>query len=205
MSVKNHDKQELEKISEDFLKAHAKGKYDNRMLLIEPLIESYGYTIFPIPGLCEIAEAYIPAKPGYIFVDENQYLNASSYRFRFTIAEELAHILIHRPIFEGKSVAEITKIQEAFTDADYQTIERNAKYLAACILMPKNEFKSRFQHFHQIQSQQTSNSLKIHRYVARQLSMDFFVSVHSIALRAMQLGLIDQQQLEDLQESFSGQ
>lgn len=202
MSVKNYDKPSLEKISEDFLKHNAQGKYDNRMLLIEPLIESYGYQIFPIPGLAEIAEAYLPAKPGYIFVDEEQYLNGTSFRWRFTIAEELAHILIHRPIFEGKPIEEIIRIQEELSDADYQVIERNAKYLAGCILMPQHFFNDRFSHFVDIQSQKTSNSLKILKYVVRQLSMDFNVSCYSVAIRALHLGLIDQQQLDDLLECF---
>jgi Zn-dependent peptidase ImmA (M78 family) len=181
MSVKNYDKQSLEKISEDFLKKNARGKYDNRALLIESLIESFGYHIFPIPGLAEIAEAYIPAKPGYIFVDEQQYLNGTSFRWRFTIAEELAHILIHRPIFEGKTIKEITKIQDDFSDSDYQTIEKNAKYLAGCILMPRQIFMDRFTHFAEIQSQTTSNTLKILKYVVRQVSLDFNASCYTVS------------------------
>ena len=119
MPVKNHTNENLEKTAEDFLKKHAQGKYDGRALHIEALIESLGYYIFPVPGLIEIAEAYVPAKPGYIFVDEDQYQNASiSFRWRFTIAEELAHILLHRPIFEGKTAKQIEQIHNEFSDDD---------------------------------------------------------------------------------------
>lgn len=202
MSVKNYSNEDLEKTAENFLKKYAQGKYDNRALLVEWVIESFGYYIFPIPGLAEIAEAYIPAKPGYIFVDEEQYLNGTSFRWRFTIAEELAHILIHRPIFEGKSTKQIGQMQEIFSDDDYRIIEKNAKFLAGCILMPRAEFKARFIHFSEIQSQKTSNLLKILRYVVRQLSMDFNISCYSVSIRALHLGLIDQEQLDDLIESF---
>lgn len=203
MSVKNFDKHSLEKLAEDFLKQKAQGKFDHRSLLIEWLLESCGYTIFPVPGLAEIAEAYVPAKRGYIFVDEEQYLNGnSSFRWRFTLAEEFAHILLHRPLFEGKTTKEIVKIQDGFSDADYRTIEKNAKYLAGCILMPQGVFKERFAHFAAIQSQQTTNSLSILKYVVRQLSMDFNVSCYSVSIRALHLGLIDQEQLDDLLERF---
>ena len=50
MSVKNFDKHSLEKLAEDFLKQKAQGKFDHRSLLIEWLLESCGYTIFPVPG-----------------------------------------------------------------------------------------------------------------------------------------------------------
>jgi hypothetical protein len=202
MSVKSHSNANLEKIAEDFLKQYGQGKYDGLCLCIEWVIESFGYQIFPIPGLAEIAEAYIPAKPGYIFVDEEQYLTGISFRWRFTIAEELAHILIHRPLFEGKSAKQIAQIQEGFSDDDYRIIEKNAKFLAGCILMPRTDFQKRFDYFYEVQSQRTSNLLTILKYVVRQLSMDFFVSCHSVSIRALHLGLIDQQQLEDLMESF---
>jgi Zn-dependent peptidase ImmA (M78 family) len=165
--------------------------------------EALGYYIFQVPGLAEIAEAYVPAKPGYIFVDEDQYQKAViSFRWRFTIAEELAHILLHRPFFEGKSTKQISQIRDGFSDDDYRIIEKNAKYLAGCILMPRTEFKARFGHFAEIQSQKTSNRLHLLRYVVRQLSMDFNISCYSVSLRALHLGLIDQEQLDDLIESF---
>jgi Zn-dependent peptidase ImmA (M78 family) len=199
MPVKNHSNESLEKIAEDFLKKYGQGKYDGHALLIEVLIESFGYYIFPVPGLAEIAEAYVPVKRGYIFVDEEQYQNAViSFRWRFTIAEELAHILLHRPLFEGKSAKQIVQIQEGFSDEDYRIIEKNAKFLASCILMPKEDFKTRFIHFTTIQSQRTSNSLQILKYVVRQLNMDFNVSCYSVSLRALHLNLIDQQQMDDL-------
>ena len=199
MPVKSHSNENLEKTSEDFLKKHSQGMYDGRALRIEALIESLGYYIFPIPGLSEIAEAYVPAKAGYIFVDEEQYQNAvCSFRWKFTMAEELAHIVLHGPLFAGKTPKEIAEIQEGFSDADYVIIEKNAKFLASCLLMPKDDFKNRFAHFSSIQSQKTSNSLQILKYVVRQLNMDFNVSCYAVSLRALHLKLIDQEQMDDL-------
>lgn len=203
MLYKGYSHDHLDALAEDFLGKYAKGKYDGRALRIESLIESYGYTIFQIPGLSEIAEAYVPAKPGYIFVDEEQYLNGASFRWRFTMAEELAHILIHRPLFDGKTIDQIKSMQAKLTDDEYRRIEQDAKYLAGCLLMPKNDFKDRFHHFFNLQAQRSSNFLTIIRYAVRQLNFDFNVSCYSVGLRAFHLGLIDQSQLDDLLQSYA--
>jgi Zn-dependent peptidase ImmA (M78 family) len=179
---------------------------DNRMLLIEHLIESsvVGYTITPVRGLADIADAYIPVVGKRIFIDEEQYLSAHSYRFRFTLAEELAHILLHVPLFKGKSPKEIQSMRDSISDDDYKWIEMEAKYLAGCLLMPKSDFVERFKHFYGIKSQQTTNQRKILVYVFRQLNIDFNVSCVSCAIRALKLKLIDQDQYDEVSESFSG-
>jgi Zn-dependent peptidase ImmA (M78 family) len=200
--IKNHSKAELEQIADDFLNRWGRGKYDGngRSLRVEALIEGYGYHIWPVPNLAQIAEAYIPVKAGYIFVDEDQYLNPWSFRVRFTLTEELAHVLLHRPIFEGKDISQIIIIQQAITDAEYRTIERNAKYLAGAILMRRHLFKERFAFFFRQQSLRSSNRLQILKFVVRELSRDFNVSCYTVAIRARDLDLIDQQQLDDLME-----
>jgi Zn-dependent peptidase ImmA (M78 family) len=199
--VPSYKAEELERIAESFLGTHAAGKYDHRALRIEAVVESYGYTIFQVPGLSQIAEAYIPIKPKYIFVDQDQY-DSGSFRWRFTLAEELAHILIHLPMFSGKTVPEILQIQERITDAQYAMIERNAKFLAGCLLMTRRVFKERFQYFSEITYGQVSSSLTTNRRVIRQLSMDFNVSCYAAAIRAQHLKLLDQVDVEELIESF---
>ncbi|MCX6923483.1 MAG: ImmA/IrrE family metallo-endopeptidase [Verrucomicrobia bacterium] len=199
--IKVYGNKSLEAIAEGFLSKH--GTYDGRALRLEAAIESYGYQIFAVPGLAEVAEAYVPIKQGYIFVDEEQYMNAETFRWRFSLAEELAHILIHRPLFQGMSVDQIIEFQNKLTDDEYLTMEREAKYLAGCLLMPQREYRSRFDQFYAIQSSRVSSELKILRFVVRQLSFDFNASFHSVALRGLKLDLIDQQQFDDLMESVT--
>lgn len=201
MNIKLFGRPALEKIAQEFLETH--GLRDNRALRVETAIESFGYRIFSFPGLAEIAEAYVPVKPGYIFVDEEQYLGIDSFRWRFSLAEELAHILIHRPMFEGMTLEQIIEFQNEITDKEYLALEREAKYLAGCLLMPADEYKKRFVHFWDLQSSRIQNELTVLRYVVRQVSYDFNVSVHSVALRALNLELIDQQQFDDLMDSYS--
>lgn len=203
MPIKRHSNEHLEIIAEGFLKEKSAGYYDGLSLLIEPLIESVGYTIFPIKGLAEIAEAYIPVKRGYIFVDEDQYMNGGSFRWRFILAEELAHSLIHRPLFDGKTPEEIAAFQEAISDKEYLNIEQEAKYLAGALLMPRKKFAERFDHFYSIHSQRLTNNLRILKAVVRDLNLDFNVSYYSICVRSMHLKLVDWQQLDDLLSHYS--
>lgn len=199
IKVPTFSSSQLENIAQQWLKKF--GQYDNRLLRIEQSAEKGGFAIIPVPGMAEIAEAYLAAN-GLIFVDEGQYLN-STFRWKFTLAEEIAHDLIHRPMFDGLSGSAIQDAQESLTDSDYQLIERTAKELAGCILMPADTFRERFQHFWKTQEQFVSNDLGVMKYVIRQLQYDFGVSCHAISIRAKKLGLIDQEQLDDYLEYLS--
>lgn len=192
---------ELEAKAEEFLQGY--GRYDNRRLRIEETIEATGYKIWPVPGLGEIAEAYLPIKEGVIFIDEDQYRGIGGHRYVFSLAEELAHTILHRPLFSGMDVDKIRREQAALTDDEYLTIERQAKYLAACLLMRADWFRSRFARYQAIQKGRTGNQLHVLRYAIKQLGYDFAVSWHSVSIRAFYLGLIDQAQLDDLIESLA--
>lgn len=199
-TIPSYTDEQLEKKAEEFLAEYA--KRDGCALLLELVIENFGYEIFPVPGLAVIAEAYIPAKPGLIFMDEEQYMS-SSFRGRFTLAEELAHIILHRPLFEGLNAQQIQEFQEKLSDPQYQQIEREAKYLAGALLMPRQMFMERFKTHQEIQRERQQNELQILRRTIRSLNIDFNASCHSIAIRAMCVGLIDQQQLDDYLSTLS--
>jgi len=187
---------EIEEKAEQFLQHH--GLYDNRMLMIEHVIEQYGYAIIPVPGLAELAEAYIPIQQGIIFIDEDQYSDVHSLRYRFTLAEELAHILLHRPFFDGKTEAEISALQTKISDRGYLEIEREAKFMASCILMRASVLMERFHHFYSAQSERSNNESVILNFVIRQLGRDFCVSRPAISLRCSSLELIDKAELDNM-------
>jgi Zn-dependent peptidase ImmA (M78 family) len=106
------------------------------------------------------------------------------------------------PIFADKSSDEIRQIQESFSDDEYRIIEKDAKYLAGCLLMPRAIFRERFNHFYALQSQRTGNNLLVNRHVIKQLSLDFNVSCFSVGIRATHLDLLDQEELNDLIEAY---
>ena len=71
----------------------------------------------------------------YVYIDDELAdKSASIRRYRMTVAEELAHILIHRPAIEAvKTVIDFKLIQN---HQKWHLYERNAKRLAAALLMP---------------------------------------------------------------------
>lgn len=71
----------------------------------------------------------------YIYIDDKLAdTSANKRRYRMTVAEELAHILIHRPAIEAvKTIQDFKLIQ---SHDKWHRYERNAKRLAAALLMP---------------------------------------------------------------------
>lgn len=186
---------ELEEIAEGFLAKH--GLFDGKSVLIELVVQKYGYYVWPVKGLRQFAEAFVPNKPGIIFVDEDQMLDYPQ-RFRFTLAEELAHILIHIPRLQGKSARDLSKFTEMMTATQYRRYEHDAKYLASCLLMRKSTFVFRFKAHCEVQQARATNQSGVLRYAIRQLALDFCVPVWPASQRAFQLKLINEAEFIEL-------
>lgn len=72
-----------------------------------------------------------------IYVDEDIADNASRRNFyRMTVAEELAHIVLHEPVI--KEVATPKDFHRLQQHKDWYLAERNAKRFAAALLMPSD-------------------------------------------------------------------
>lgn len=73
---------------------------------------------------------------------------ASPYRDRFTLAHEISHILLGHGQYISKDVCESSDLENLepsrFLPRDIKRIEYQANYLAACLLMPKENFFSNF-------------------------------------------------------------
>jgi Zn-dependent peptidase ImmA (M78 family) len=187
---------ELENTADEFRAAF--GKYNGRALMVEETLVAAGLRIMPVPGLAQYAEAYIPIKSGFVFIDEEQYNKAENFRHRFTLAEELSHHLIHRPYFNGMTVDEIRAVQRAFTESEYLQMEYEAKHLAGAILMGKKVYQERYMRFYGEHRDRGGHHLNSIRFAVRELSQDFFVSCYSVAVRAVKVGVIDRGELDDL-------
>ena len=59
---------------------------------------------------------------------------------RFTAAEELAHLLLHRPILERVRTDE--DFWQLHQSEHYHILDRNAKRLAASLLMPEENLRA---------------------------------------------------------------
>ena len=69
-----------------------------------------------------------------VIIDAEVADHPSASFYRFTVAEEFAHILLHRDIMAQTRTAE--DLEELHGWSGYEVIDRNAKRLAAALLMP---------------------------------------------------------------------
>jgi hypothetical protein len=69
----------------------------------------------------------------YVFIDEH-LADSQPMRYRMTVAEELAHVLLHRNVIE--QVRDPQGFRELHSHPRWYEMERNAKRLAAALLMP---------------------------------------------------------------------
>ncbi|NHZ87217.1 MAG: ImmA/IrrE family metallo-endopeptidase [Planctomycetia bacterium] len=68
-----------------------------------------------------------------VLIDES-LADTSPYFYRFTVSEELSHIILHRNLIN--SVNSIEEALELQSDSKYKNMDRNAKRFAAALLMP---------------------------------------------------------------------
>lgn len=83
--------------------------------------------------------AFTDTKGRYVFVDADLMDDVSeAKKYRFTLAEELAHLLIHTSVFAGcNTINARMAIEDALNDERKDRLENNAKALASMILMPE--------------------------------------------------------------------
>ncbi len=92
------------------------------------------------PGLlngCGVAGAVIahPDEGRFTILIDEGVADGNAAFYRFTLAEEYAHLVLHRGILQ--QVRDLGDVVELHESKDYYDIlDRNAKRLASCILMP---------------------------------------------------------------------
>jgi Zn-dependent peptidase ImmA (M78 family) len=116
---------------------------------IEDIVEfEFGMNIIPVPGLeagFEI-DSYITSDLQDICVDEDIYKSQES-RYRFSLAHELSHRLLHADIFKQlsfKTVKEWKQMAGLIPEKEYSWIEIQAYNYAGLLLVPGPELKDAF-------------------------------------------------------------
>ena len=112
---------------------------------IESIVEKhFKLTVFPLEKLKyqEGVDAYVTSS-STIMVDKTQY-DENSGRYRFSLAHELAHFLLHLDAYKQLGADDIKfhiKVQNEIPDEVIKEIERQAYRFAGCLLMPKRAFE----------------------------------------------------------------
>lgn len=107
---------------------------------IEHIVERMGVDIVPVPGLSRNfdIDGWTTHDMKEIYVDEHAYENVES-RFRFTLAHEVGHIVLHAEVFKPyqfRTVDQWRKFVEGVDDKQWDYLEHHANVFAAHILMP---------------------------------------------------------------------
>ena len=107
---------------------------------IENVADHLGLKIWPVPGLhrsCEVVGTlYRDGEGQYRIVLDEYMMDNRENRYRFTVAEEIAHFVLHREQIEkAKDITGAIALQQRLKN-QYRFTESNARRLAAELLMP---------------------------------------------------------------------
>jgi hypothetical protein len=132
---------ELERIAADALAKDAHC-LRGRQVNIEHLLEiGFSVRLLAYHGLARDwrTYAFINTTGKYVFVDADLMDNVGqAKKYRFTLAEELAHLLIHTSLFaDCATIEDRMATEDALNEVRRDRVENNAKALASMILMPQ--------------------------------------------------------------------
>ena len=180
---------ELELVADDYTSRLESRYFRGPELLIEEAVEAEGFDIWPEEGLAKFSKGYLPFRGRRIFVDQDIQL-FEPHEYRFTLAEERAHHLIHAPIFHGWSEQQFTSFRNSLTNDEYLAFEREARYLAAGFLMPRKSFREYVRRFCDVIVAHGGDRYKETEHLYRMLSDAFNVAPLAAERRCQQLDFI---------------
>lgn len=139
--------EEIGRISFSFLSEH--GHEQEIPVDIEAILEfDLDVGIIPTPGYSQnhSVEGSLSLDMQTIYVDEHVY-RAVETRYRFTLAHELGHIILHKSIFKGikvDSILDWKRVYKTIDEGVYATLEKQAYDFAGLILVPCVHLRQRF-------------------------------------------------------------
>jgi hypothetical protein len=135
----------LEQKAQEFLAAHH--ATPSIPIPIEEIVEfKLHLNIIPFPNLSREfdVDGFLTVASDAIYVDQRQMLNQQT-RFRFTLAHEVGHWILHRDLYEGANVQDLNGYLCFYASLDESVIddfEFQARNLAGRILLPEAQFLS---------------------------------------------------------------
>lgn len=189
--IKYFSPEELEAIASRFIEVYNKPP-DLIPIEIDLLIErDLEIHVLPFIGLQENhgLEAYLALGCKTIYVD-NYYMDLDKMerRYRFTLAEEAGHLILHSDLFRGvKTVDEYMAVSDDIGLGETRKMQSDARRLAGAILMPAEIFRRKAIE-QAMGSKETGVYLK-NFVIIPFLANLFNVSEASASVRFIQLGL----------------
>lgn len=178
---------ELKKIAARILDIHPHRR-SGHAIDVEGIIEDLGVDVIPRRGFRGYAEGYLASDPRFIVIDESIY----SYmpRARFTLAEEICHLILEYRLWEDGSLPEGARCHE-LSEKQHMLVEKDARSLASIFLMPESEFELVFRDkLRELQAAgvPTTKALQLAR---DHTAKEFDVSPQAAGWRAWKLKILD--------------
>lgn len=122
----------------------------------------------------------------FIYVDDDLMDDDSPRgrgRYRYTVAEELAHVRLHRQVID--QISSIDDFRELQNDPKWYDLERNAKRFAAALLMPAKSLVSEASSVYTQLAQKvgTDNPAAVKKWLRSLLAKRFEVSESTMDYR----------------------
>lgn len=175
----------------EFLRAH--GVAETVPVPILDIIElQMRVNIIPLPGLKRDVDidAFISSDCGTITVDEAELFSANQHRLRFSLAHEIAHLVLHRDVLSScrfRTIAAYKTFLQQVPDKDLIRLETQANHFAGLVLVPRPALAQRLKLAVEL-ARQAGIPLERHQdealpYICGYLAADFDVSDEVISRR----------------------
>lgn len=152
---------------------------------IEELLEfKLKKNICPIPGLLDTYEidGWTSNDLSTIYVDEFIYKSRET-RYRFTLAHELGHVVLHKDIYKTHRISTIEEWRDFCKEVDetsYAWLESQAYNFAGLILVPSSHLKEQFQMI--LNKFRSKFETAIRKGLTKDKYMDYFIDFLSTQL-----------------------
>src|SRR5436309_12958416 len=139
--------EDLRRLAEEFLEEF----HEERTLPvpIEEIVEfDFEIELIPLEGIFDDLEvdAFLTSDLKRMYVDAF-VMEHWHHRLRFSLAHELGHHELHRPLYEGSRIASVRdweRVQESISEEDYAWFEFQAHGFAGLVLVPSAELRTQF-------------------------------------------------------------
>lgn len=185
---------ELEQIA-DAIRKHFPKRRLGLAVDIEGILEDLGLELLPRRGFRRHAEGYLARDPRLIVVDESIF--AYLPRARFTLAEEVCHLVLEYKLWSGGKLPQGADGHE-LSEKQHIFIEKDASTLAAALLLPSAEFAATFNSKLRELEATGAPELNVLRETVKHVADVFQVSPAAAGYRARKLRLISVEMLKAL-------
>lgn len=120
---------------------------------IEEILDcKMGVDIVPVSSLVasdddDVPEAFVAKDATTIYVDESVYSCPSPNRLRFSLAHELAHLVLHRDLIDSATFTDLDGWRlflRTIPDEAYKWVEYQAYWFAGLFLVPADQLEREF-------------------------------------------------------------